>query len=109
MAKSKKRKPAPARGARTVQVDPKRMAVTVTDHGAKGMYLEVIIKDNKDGGEVVTRLDRPADVGLVERAVSRLVRRYLRSYPLVPPQGFYSLVVMPRWVPVSTEVVSGRN
>lgn len=107
MANKRKKKVAPTRMLRTVQVDTKHKELSVTSDHAKGMYLEVVIKDNKDGGEVITALHSPADVRLVETAVTRLVRHYLRSYPLVPPQGFYSLLVMPRWVPVTTEVDRG--
>lgn len=107
MPKRRKSKKAPLQVLRTFQVDTKHKELSVTSDSARGMYLQVVIKDNKDGGEVITALHSPADVRLVEAAVSRLVRHYLRSYPLVPPQGFYSLLVMPRWVQVTTEVSHG--
>lgn len=66
----------------------------------RGMYLEVVIKDNKDSGETIVRVDTIRGVGEVENEIRRKVRTYLRSVPLAPPKGFYSLLVMPRWVEV---------
>lgn len=107
MANKRKKKAAPARVLRTLQVDTKHKELSVTSDSSRGMYLEVVIKDNKDSGEVITAVRQPSDGRLVELAIMRLVRNYLRSFPLVPPQGFYSLQVIPRWVPVTTEVSRG--
>lgn len=109
MAKRGKGKTAPARTLRTVQVDTKHKELSVTSDHSEGMCLQVVLKDNKDGGEVITAVHSPAEVRLVEVAIIRMVRHYLRSFPLVPPQGFYSLLVMPKWVPVTTEVSRGRD
>lgn len=109
MAKKRKSNQAPGRLLRTVQVDRKHRETTVTSGHPQGMYLEVVLKDNKGDSEVLTAVYSPADVALVENAITRMVRHYLKNFPLVPQKGFYSLLVVPRWVALNTEVTSGRN
>lgn len=86
MAKKRRKKAAPA----SVKDKPVRTP-------ERGMYLEVVITD-RNGLELPVRVESFRDITSVGHKVAAQVRAYLRTVPLSPHAGYYSLDVSPRWV-----------